>query len=75
MSSYQSYPQASVVAECRQSDEGGRFLQDVSTYRLIDLGEVPEDLIGFGKWLTLAEIRDLLSEDGWFTNEARSALS
>jgi dTDP-4-dehydro-6-deoxy-alpha-D-glucopyranose 2,3-dehydratase len=74
-STYQSYPQAVIVAQCRQSDEGGRFFQDVSTYRLIDLGEVPDDLIKTGKWLTLAEIRSLISAGGWFTNEARSALS
>ena len=73
-STYQSGPNAVVLAEYRQSDEGGRFYQDVSTYKLIDIGEVPVDLI-YEKWLTLAEIHSLLRAGGWFTNEARSALS
>lgn len=71
---YQSHPNAMVLAEYRQSDEGGRFLQDVSTYKLIDIGEVSDDSSN-EKWLTLAEIHGLLNAGGWFTNEARSALS
>ncbi|MBM3182038.1 MAG: hypothetical protein FJZ86_17080 [Chloroflexi bacterium] len=71
---YVAHPNAVVLAEYKQSDEGGRFFQDISIYRLIDIGEVPDDL-KLEKWLTLAEIRALLSAGGWFTNEARSALS
>lgn len=73
-SPYASSPDAKVILEYKQSDEGGRFFQDVSTYRLIDIGTAfppPPD----GYWLTLAEIRQLLNEGGWFTNEARSVLS
>jgi oxidase EvaA len=71
---YASHPGASVLAQCRQSDEGGRFFQDISTYRLVDVGDAfdpPDD----GCWLTLAQVRTLLSQGGWFTNEARSAIS
>ncbi len=71
---YASHAGASVLAQCRQSDEGGRFFRDISTYRLVDAGDAfapPDD----GCWLTLAQVRTLLSEGGWFTNEARSALS
>ena len=72
--SYAVRSDASILLECRQSDEGGRFFQDITTYRLIDLMDAfPPPQNGF--WLTLAEIRQLLNEDGWFTNEARSALS
>jgi dTDP-4-dehydro-6-deoxy-alpha-D-glucopyranose 2,3-dehydratase len=71
---YRSYPGSVVLAECRQSDEGGRFYRDISLYRLIDIGDVTPDS-AHGRWLNLAEIGLLLGEGGWFTNEARSALS
>lgn len=71
---YIAYPNAVVMAECKQSDEGGRFFHDISTYKLIDIGNVPDDLTN-EKWLTLAETHRLLHAGGWFTNEARSALS
>lgn len=65
---------AAVVIECRQSDEGGRFYQDITLYRVLDVGEaydVPADW----QWLTLRQIQILLEGRGCFTNEARSALS
>ncbi|MHB8778794.1 MAG: NDP-hexose 2,3-dehydratase family protein [Anaerolineales bacterium] len=71
---YCSRPESNILVECRQSDEGGRFFQDVSTYRLIDIGEA-FDPPQHGFWLTLAQTRQLLNEGGWFTNEARSVLS
>jgi oxidase EvaA len=56
----------------RQSNEGGRFFRDIANYRILDIGEAqPEDGI---VWLTLAETHALLPR-GFFTNEARSALS
>jgi oxidase EvaA len=56
----------------RQSDEGGRFFQDIAEYRIIDTGTAhPEpDTIQ----LTLSEIAYLLPR-GLFNNEARSAIS
>jgi oxidase EvaA len=71
---FRSRPGATILAECRQSDEGGRFFRAVSTYRLIDIGDVTADLPK-GMWLTLAVIRRLLAAGGLVTNEARSALS
>ncbi len=64
---------AVLLAACRQSDEGGRFYQDVTTYRLWDLGEARPDSGLY--WLTLADICALLRGDGVFTNEARTLLS
>lgn len=63
-----------VVAQCRQSEEGGRFYRDTNMYRVIDIGmagEVDPNCY----WLTLGDVRRLLDEPGWLTNEARSALS
>ncbi len=68
--------QGTVVAECRQSEEGGRFYQDTNLYRLIDIGDAsPDEHAEQGYWLTLGDIRRLLDEPGWLTNEARSSLS
>jgi len=63
-----------VVAQCRQSEEGGRFYRDTNIYKIIDIGtagDVESDCC----WLTLHDVRQLLDEPGWLTNEARSALS
>lgn len=68
------WPTGEVIAECHQSEEGGRFYQDSNHYRIIDTGTVfnaSSDCF----WLTLKDIRLLLDEEGWFTNEARSVLS
>jgi len=60
------------ILSVNQSDEGGRFYHDVTKYSIHDIGEIDRslDLI----WLTLSEIQMLLPE-GYFNNEARSALS
>lgn len=71
---YSSRPDTVVLTEHRQSDEGGRFFKDITTYRLIDIGDVQEEIEN-GIWLTLAQVRELLNQGGWFTNEARSVLS
>lgn len=63
-----------VVAECCQSEEGGRFYRDTNRYRIVDIGEA-SDADRLAYWLTLGDIRQLLDEPGWLTNEARSALS
>ncbi|HJQ59318.1 MAG TPA: NDP-hexose 2,3-dehydratase family protein [Vineibacter sp.] len=62
-----------VVAHCRQSDEGGRFFQDVTLYRILDLGERAPDPAKL--WLSLSEIRALLDRGGYLTNEARTLIS
>jgi len=65
---------AKILVELWQSDEGGRFFQDINRYRIIDVGEtyqVGDELY----WLTLAEIKTLINKGSYFTNEARSVLS
>lgn len=63
-----------VLASCRQSEEGGRFLRDTNRYRVVDVGHAdpPGD---DAWWLTLRDVRALLDGPDWFTNESRSALS
>ncbi|MBI2285232.1 NDP-hexose 2,3-dehydratase family protein, partial [Candidatus Saccharibacteria bacterium] len=63
-----------IVVESWQSDEGGRFFHDTNRYRIIDTGEAYQ--VGDGwYWLTLGEIKALVSKGSFFTNEARSVLS
>ena len=64
---------AKVIKSILQSDEGGRFYQDITRYRIIDIGEADLTLPGY--WLNLAQVQNLLLKNGWFTNEARSAIS
>lgn len=71
-----------IRAECWQSEEGGRFFQDKNLFQVVDTGQAkaqvppasPEPSARF-YWLTLKDIRSLLDEEGWLTNEARSVLS
>jgi oxidase EvaA len=73
-STLHEYQEAQIISQTRLSDEGGRFLWDRSKYRLLDAGEIdPSGTSGY--WITLQQIRQLLNESGWFTNEARSALA
>lgn len=65
---------AVIRVECRQSEEGGRFFRDVNHYRVVDVGQGFMAPPGWF-WLTLSQIRVLLDQGGWLTNEARSALS
>lgn len=67
-------PEGIIRAATHQSEEGGRFFRDSNYIQLIDIGEVARsdsEII----WLSLQDIAHLLREDGWFTNEARTALS
>ncbi len=70
---YSNYPKAKIIKSVLQSDEGGRFYQDTTRYQIVDIGEA--NLTFPGYWLNLAQIQDLLLKNGWFTNEARSAIS
>ena len=67
-------PQGVMRAECRQSEEGGRFFRDANVYKIVDVGDVNDGCTD-GYWLTLGDVRQLLDEEGWLTNEVRSALS
>jgi oxidase EvaA len=65
-----------VMHRCRESEEGGRFFRDENDYELIKLdgavGLPPSDAY---RWLTLAQIRRLLTVSGIFSMEFRGALS
>lgn len=71
--SLSNYPKAKVIRTVLQSDEGGRFFQDTTRYQVVDIGQADMTLPGY--WLNLAQIQSLLLNNGWFTNEARSAIS
>lgn len=62
-------------ARVKQSDEGGRFFQDVSEYALLEDQECSLAPADDQIWLSLGEVQELIQQDGIFTNEARSALS
>ncbi len=64
-----------VLAEVNQSDEGGRFLRDVSKYEIVFLPDGKSVVRTQGYWLTLGEVHELLQSEGIFTNESRSVLS
>ena len=68
------HPKGKIVAECRQSEEGGRFFRDKNLFQIVDIGKTHRAPAGYF-WVTLKDIRELLDEEGWLTNEARSALS
>lgn len=68
-----NFPKVKILQSVLQSDEGGRFYHDTTRYQLIDIGQADLSLGGY--WLNLAQIQNLLLKNGWFTNEARSALS
>jgi len=65
---------AQLRAETWLSDEGGRFFQDCTRYRILDIGTAQPPSVD-GYWLSLGQLRDLLREGGWLTNEARSVLA
>ena len=70
----QDWSGAELISATHLSDEGGRFFLDRSLYRVLDAGQVDGKAAG-GCWLSLKQVRQLLDEGGWFTNEARSALA
>ena len=58
------------------SDEGGRFFQCVSRYdiRIVD-SSVEVDLPKYYRWFSLGQIRSLLNQTDFVSDEARSAIS
>lgn len=63
-----------------QSDEGGRFLNSVADYRVIELPQLThvsgrDPIDPDGVWLSLSEIEALARLPATFTNEARSLVS
>ncbi|UUY09067.1 NDP-hexose 2,3-dehydratase family protein [Pseudomonas sp. J452] len=64
------------LCQIQQSDEGGRFINSICTYRLSLLPpavELPAE--PHYRWLTLADLHAMRSLQGLLTNEARSLLS
>lgn len=68
-------PNARIHAQVVQSDEGGRFYQDATLYRLMEVDNTILQTTDIRYWLTLRDIKELLAKGGYLTNEARSALS
>lgn len=69
--------EATPVASCVQSDEGGRFFRSRCRYTVTVIGDDRRrhDDSGDSVWLTLAEVEQLLPVPGTFTNEARTLIS
>ncbi len=68
--------EAQIIFDCRTTEEGGRFFQDLNRYVIVlvpDRIQLPDEANIC--WLTLAEINVLKRESGNFTNEFRSILS
>jgi oxidase EvaA len=64
------------LASTLQSDEGGRFLNSVSRYAVIELDPgLPVPEFEGAVWLTLGQIAALIPTKGVFTNEVRSLIS
>jgi len=65
-----------VLAECMQSDEGGRFYQSKCLYQIIELPErVKVTKTDMSYWASLSEIQNLVMQNKKTTNELRSVLS
>jgi len=65
-----------VLVECMQSDEGGRFYQSKCLYQIIELPErtkVTNSDMSY--WASLAEIQSIVIQNKKTTNELRSVLS
>ena len=59
-----------------QTDEGSRFYRDNSRYRVVEMdeGEFVPDFPNY-RWLTLAQILDLIRFNNIFTNQIRSLIA
>lgn len=66
-----------MICSITQSDEGGRFNRQLVKYsiRLLDGSEKGSSSTPHGVWLTPAEVQHLARRQGFFTNEARTAIS
>jgi hypothetical protein len=71
-----SFEGQTVLAECMQSDEGGRFYQSKCLYQIIELPErVKVAKSDMSYWASLSEIQNLAVQNKKTTNELRSVLS
>ena len=68
--------QAEPLLSSLHSDEGGRFYESVSCYRVMLLDSVQETPVTDAlSWMTLAQIERFSQQQGFFSNEARSLVS
>lgn len=65
-----------VHASARQSDEGGRFMHSVASYRVVEMaaGSAAQFVDGV-VWVSLGTLRAMASQRGLLTNEMRSVAS
>ena len=65
-----------ILAECMQSDEGGRFYQSKCLYQIIEISEeVKVTNSSMSYWASLNEIQNIVIHSKMTTNELRSVLS
>jgi len=71
-----SFEGQTVLGECMQSDEGGRFYQSKCLYQIVELPEkVKVTKSDMSYWASLAEIQSIVIQNKKTTNELRSVLS
>jgi hypothetical protein len=69
-------PASITHASVRQSDEGGRFMDSIARYELVEVDPASaREVSGDVAWVSLAAIRAMIGRRGAFTNELRSNLS
>lgn len=69
-------PEKIIRASVLQSDEGGRFMNSVARYSVVEVPEKwSESTDPCGVWLTMGQLHLLAGQRGLLTNETRSVLS
>lgn len=69
-------PASRTHASVLQSDEGGRFMNSIARYELVEVDpEAAREVSGDVAWVSLAALRALGARRGATTNELRSCLS
>lgn len=68
-----------VHAQVSQSDEGGRFMNSVAVYQVIEISSTAASLLDAtgadGAWVSLAGLKQLAAYKGMLSNELRSVAS
>ncbi len=69
-------PASRTHASVRQSDEGGRFMNSIARYELIEVDPgAAREVSGDVAWVGLSALRRMCARRGALTNELRSSLS
>jgi oxidase EvaA len=69
-------PASRAHASVLQSDEGGRFMNSIARYELIEVDPAAaREVAGDVAWVSLAALRAMIARRGALTNELRSSLS